>query len=152
MQYKSRINPELKHIAVKVPYNKVIIMCANVFQVISLYIIKIPEKVNRRKFAIAGYRGLKCKVDVFEPSNGKEKLPALLYVHGGACIAAMICNQYEAKGLKKPCLQMLIYPLTDIGMQTESMKKYKDTPLWNAKNNGKMWQYYCGYLYRNCGI
>lgn len=220
MQYKSRINPELKHIAVKVPYNKVIIMCANVFQALSLYITKIPEKVNRRKFAIAGYRGLKCKVDVFEPSNGKEKLPALLYVHGGAfsykasayhkklaciyagkancrvyfpdyhltpkypypaayedvlelyrylvenaeelgidserigvagdsagaCIAAMICSQYEAKGLKQPCLQMLIYPLTDIDMQTDSMKRYKDTPLWNAKNNRRMWQYYCGYL------
>lgn len=72
MQYKSRINPELKHIAVKVPYNKVIIRCANIYQAIALYVTKISEEVNRRKFAIAGYRGLKCKVDVFEPSNGKE--------------------------------------------------------------------------------
>lgn len=220
MQYKDRINAELKHIAVKVPYNKVIIRCANIYQTIALHVTKIPGKVNHSRFTIAGYRGLKCKVDVFEPSKGKEKLPVLLYVHGGAfsykasayhkklaciyaaqakcrvyfpdyhltpkykypaacedvlalyrwlvenaeellidserigvagdsagaCIAAMICNQYEAKELKKPCLQMLVYPLTDIGMQTDSMKKYTDTPLWNAKNNRRMWQYYCGHL------
>lgn len=220
MQYKNRINPELKHIAVKVPYNKVIIRCANIFQTISLHVTKIPGEVNHRKFVIAGYRGLQCNVDVFEPSNRKEKLPALLYVHGGAfsykastyhkklaciyavkaecrvyfpdyhlmpkykypaayedvlalyqylvenaekllidsermgvagdsagaCIAAMICNHYETKEWKQPCLQMLVYPLTDIGMQTDSMKKYTDTPLWNARNNRRMWRYYCGHL------
>lgn len=46
----------------------------------------------------------------------------------GACIAAMICNHCETKEWKQPCLQMLIYPLTDIAMQTDSVKKYTDTP------------------------
>ena len=38
---------------------------------------------------------------------------------------------------------MLIYPLTDIDMQTDSMKRFSDTPLWNSKNNKRMWLYYC---------
>lgn len=61
----------------------------------------------------------------------------------GASIAALICNNYNSEELKQPCLQMLVYPLTDIEMQTDSMKKFSDTPLWNARNNRRMWSYYC---------
>ena len=61
----------------------------------------------------------------------------------GASIAALICNRYEKEGLKRPCLQMLVYPLTDIEMRTDSMQRFSDTPLWNAKNNRRMWSYYC---------
>lgn len=64
----------------------------------------------------------------------------------GASIAALICNNYKQETLKRPCLQMLVYPVTDIDMQTDSMKKFTDTPLWNAKNNEKMWLYYCKNL------
>ena len=64
----------------------------------------------------------------------------------GASIAALICNIYEHEKLKKPCLQMLVYPVTDIEMKTDSMKKFYDTPMWNARNNERMWQYYCGNL------
>ncbi len=42
----------------------------------------------------------------------------------GASIAALICNNYNSEELKQPCLQMLVYPLTDIEMQTDSMKKF----------------------------
>lgn len=38
---------------------------------------------------------------------------------------------------------MLVYPLTDMDMQTDSMKRFSDTPLWNSKNNKRMWLYYC---------
>lgn len=61
----------------------------------------------------------KCKVEIFEPSNVIEKLP---------------------------CIQMLVYPLTDVTMQTDSMKQFSDIPLWNAKNNKRMWTYYCRNL------
>ena len=64
----------------------------------------------------------------------------------GGSIVALICNNYEHEGLKRPCLQMLVYPLTDINMQTDSMKKFSDTPLWNSKNNRRMWLYYCTNL------
>ena len=220
MKYKNQINPELKKIARNVPYNKTIIKCANIFQVISCHLAMIPKDVTNKNITIKGYKGLKFKVEIFEPSNVKEKLPCLIYVHGGAfsykasayhkklaciyamkakcrvyfpdyhltpkypypaayddvlalykyimenseelgidnekigmagdsagaSIAALICNNYKHEGLKRPCFQMLVYPLTDINMQTNSMKKFSDTPLWNSKNNRRMWLYYCTNL------
>lgn len=220
MNYKRQVNSELKQIAVNVPYNKAIIKCANIFQVISFRLIRVPGEIIHRNITIKGYKGLKLGVEIFEPSSVKEKLPCLLYIHGGAfsyrasayhkklacmyamqakcrvyfpdyhltpqypypaayedvlalykyiiengnalgidvkrigiagdsagaSIAALICNNYEREGLHPPCMQMLIYPLTDINMQTDSMKKFTDTPLWNAKNNRRMWRYYCGNL------
>lgn len=220
MKYKKQINPELKHIARKIPYNKVIIKCANIFQRISFHVTRIPKEVINRNITIKGYKGLKCKVEIFEPSNIREKLPCLIYVHGGAfsyrasayhkklacmyamkvkcrvyfpdyhltpkypypaayedvlalykcimehseefgidtekigvagdsagaAIAALICNNYEQENLKQPCIQMLVYPLTDVNMQTDSMKKFSDTPLWNSQNNKRMWYYYCRNL------
>lgn len=220
MKYKKQIDPELRRIARNIPYNKAIIKCANIFQIISLYLTMIPKEVINGKITIEGYKGLKFKVEIFEPSNVKEKMPCLIYVHGGAfsykasayhkklacmyamkvkcrvyfpdyhltpkypypaayddvlalykyimenaeefgidherigiagdsagaSIAALICNNYEQECLKKPCIQMLVYPLTDANMQTDSMKKFTDTPLWNAKNNKRMWSYYCRNL------
>lgn len=217
MKYKKLIHSELKKIARRVPYNKALIKCANIFQVISFHFTMVPKEVINRSIAIEGYKGLKFKVEIFEPSNVKEKLPCLIYVHGGAfsykasayhkklaciyavkagcrvyfpdyhltpkypypaayddvlalyqyimdnsenlgidnekigiagdsagaSIAALICNRYEQENLKRPCLQMLVYPLTDVSMRTDSMKRFSDTPLWNAKNNKRMWLYYC---------
>lgn len=37
---------------------------------------------------------------------------------------------------------MLIYPVTDRRMETESMKRYTDTPIWNAKLSKMMWNTY----------
>lgn len=220
MKYKKQINSELRRIARNIPYNKAVIKCANIFQVISFHLTMVPKEVINRKMTIEGYKGLKFKVEIFEPSNVKEKLPCLIYVHGGAfsyrasayhkklacmyamkvncrvyfpdyhltpkypypaayddvlalykyimekseefgidkekigvagdsagaSIAALICNSYEQEDLKQPCIQMLVYPLTDVNMQTDSMKKFSDTPLWNSKNNKRMWLYYCRNL------
>ena len=41
-----------------------------------------------------------------------------------------------------PSKLMLIYPVIDCSMRTESMAKYSDTPVWNNKLNKKMWEYY----------
>lgn len=220
MKYKKQINSELTQIAKNVPYNKMIIKCANIVRVISFNLTRVPKEVVDRHITLAGHKGLKFKVEIFEPSNVKEKLPCLIYVHGGAfsykasayhkklaciyamkvkcrvyypdyhltpkypypaayddvvtlykCImensdalgidkekigvagdsagasvAALICNNYEHEALKQPCLQMLVYPVTDVDMQTDSMKKFSDTPLWNAKSNRRMWLYYCKNL------
>ncbi len=54
----------------------------------------------------------------------------------GACLLA------HARGLAKPCFQMLIYPVTDEGQNTASMKQFADTPLWNNILNAKMWKMY----------
>ena len=191
-----QINSELKHIAVKIPYNKAVIAFANPYLALFLRFTGIPKEVHHRKFSVAGYRGLECKVDVFEPAITAERMPALLYAHGGAfsyrasvyhkklaCIyaAKAKCRVYfpdyhlmpkysypaayedvlalyrymtghteelgiDQERLKKPCAQMLVYPLLDFRMQTASMKKFTDTPLWNAKNNRRFLHYYCGHL------
>lgn len=60
----------------------------------------------------------------------------------GGALAANVCNTAEAKGLPAPICQVLIYPVTDDEMNTESMMRFTDTPLWNAKNNRKMWPMY----------
>ena len=41
-----------------------------------------------------------------------------------------------------PSKLMLIYPVVDCSMRTESMAKFSDTPVWNSELNKKMWRYY----------
>lgn len=220
VKYSEQIHPELRKIARKVPYNRAVIRCANLFQRVSYRLTKTPGGVTDRRVVLKGHRGLLFGVDIFEPADQTEKRPCLLYVHGGAfsyrasayhkklaalyaagagcsvyfpdyhltpkypypaayddvlalyrwvvshleelgidgerigvagdsagaSIAALICNRCEGEGLKPPCLQMLVYPLTDVEMQTDSMKRFLDTPVWNAKNNRRMWSYCCGAL------
>ena len=62
----------------------------------------------------------------------------------GASIAALVCNRWEEENVPMPCLQMLVYPVTDARMETESMKLYTDTPNWDSRANERMWDYYCG--------
>lgn len=220
MKYKKLINSELRKIARNVPYNKVVIKCANIFQDIFFGLTIVPKGIKNRHITIEGYKGLKFQVEIFEPSGVKEKLPCLIYVHGGAfsykasanhkklaclyamkakcrvyfpdyhlipkypypaayddvlalykyimenaeefgidndkigvagdsagaAITALICNNYEYEHLKQPRIQMLVYPVTDIDMKTDSMKKFSDTPIWNSQNNRRMWSYYCKNL------
>lgn len=42
----------------------------------------------------------------------------------------------------RPSKLMLIYPVVDCSMRTESMAKFSDTPVWNSELNRKMWEYY----------
>lgn len=42
----------------------------------------------------------------------------------------------------KPRGQMLIYPVIDNKENRPSMETYQDTPVWNAVNNHKMWEYH----------
>ncbi len=60
---------------------------------------------------------------------------------GGALAAAvsLMARDRKAPGI---CFQMLIYPVTDCRQNSESIKSYIDTPLWNSKLNEKMWKLY----------
>ena len=62
----------------------------------------------------------------------------------GGTIAALLCSGYEKEKLVKPCLQMLVYPMTSADTETESMKKYTDTPVWNSTIHQKIWDFYLG--------
>lgn len=68
---------------------------------------------------------------------------------GGALAAA--CAQWcRDKRRNEFCFQMLIYPVMDARMKTESIKKYTDSPLWNAQLNKRMWKLYLRS--ENCGV
>lgn len=57
---------------------------------------------------------------------------------GGGLTAAVTHMTRDRKG-PQLCFQMMIYPVVDDSLSTESMRKYTDTPVWNAKANRKMW-------------
>lgn len=62
----------------------------------------------------------------------------------GGCLAVDVTLKALKKNLVRPCYQMLIYPLLDKRMNTQSMKIYTDTPMWNSKLTKRMWHYYLG--------
>ena len=218
MKYKKNIDPELRKNAKSIPYNRPIVAAGNVFQELSWRTTKVPESINETEIKTKGYQGLPVKTTVFSPKCPDEKMPALVYVHGGAfvykaasfqkklaciyaekagckvffthyhlapkyqypaafrdvmylyeyvlshaaesgvdrerigiagdsagaSIAALVCNRSEEEKLQMPYLQMLVYPVTDADMTTESMDQFCDTPQWDRSANGRMWKYYCG--------
>lgn len=63
---------------------------------------------------------------------------------GGALVAGL--TQYlRDSGATRPVFQALICPVLDSRMETESMRLYDDTPLWNAKSTRAMWDMYLEY-------
>ena len=59
---------------------------------------------------------------------------------GYLCLA--LVDRCKELGMPLPKKQMLVYPVVDPEMSTESMKEFPDTPMWNAKRNEKMWAIY----------
>lgn len=210
------INEELVNIAKIIPYNPFIIKVANIYLSLADKLKKTPNGLICKKLTVSGYLNRPVPLEVIEPVNSNEILPAMIYIHGGAfsyhassyhkelayqyaketpcriifpdyhllprytypaayidclsvykwmmnnapklkidenhiivagdsagaAIAAYLVNNYEKERLVPPCGQMLIYPVVDASLSSESMKKYFDTPLWNAVNNKRMWKYY----------
>ncbi len=60
----------------------------------------------------------------------------------GGELATVVCLMAKDRGLSMPCAQMLIYPVTGKGVETESMKKYTDTPMCNSRDIEKYGKYY----------
>lgn len=60
----------------------------------------------------------------------------------GGALAAACALWARDQGGPRLCFQILIYPVTDVRMQTPSMKQFTDCPCWNARLNRKMWQLY----------
>lgn len=67
---------------------------------------------------------------------------AVLGDSAGGNLAAAVTMLAGDRGLPMPCCQMLIYPVLDGRMQTESMKLYTDTPVWDARLTELMWELY----------
>lgn len=63
----------------------------------------------------------------------------------GGYLALSLCKKIAQSKIPLPKYQMLVYPVVDPTMSSQSMKEFFDTPMWNAKANAKMWQMYsCG--------
>lgn len=62
----------------------------------------------------------------------------------GGNLAAAVVLMARDRGIQIPYRAMLIYPATDRRMITESMKKYTDTPVWDANLSKMMWDAYLG--------
>ena len=73
-----------------------------------------------------------------------ELLPAIASFFHITVDELIGANRWEEENVPMPCLQMLAYPVTDARMETESMKRFTDTPQWNSQDNERMWDYYCG--------
>ena len=60
---------------------------------------------------------------------------------GGDLAAVMTLMARDRKAVQ-PMFQLLIYPVTDRRMATESSKRFRDAPVWNTALSEKMWEYY----------
>lgn len=60
----------------------------------------------------------------------------------GGALAAACALRARDEGEPQLCFQLLVYPVTDCRMETVSMQKYTDSPLWNADLNREMWKLY----------
>ena len=60
----------------------------------------------------------------------------------GGNLAASVTLMLSERKEQLPNGVMLIYPVVDRRMETESMKRYTDTPLWNAELSKMMWKAY----------
>lgn len=60
----------------------------------------------------------------------------------GGALAAACALRARDEGGPRLCFQLLVYPVTDCRMETDSMRKYTDSPMWNAGLNRRMWALY----------
>lgn len=62
----------------------------------------------------------------------------------GGNLAIAVTLMARDRGIHIPHYAMLIYPVTDRRMMTDSMKKFTDTPVWDANLSKMMWDAYLG--------
>jgi len=50
----------------------------------------------------------------------------------GGTLAAAVCQMARDRGTEIPCFQLLVYPVIDRRMESESNQRFTDTPVWNS--------------------
>lgn len=101
---------------------------------------RTSPKQSHRRILNDCYDTLKWTVRNRESLNFDIYRTVIAGDSAGGNLAAALTVYAQEKDLLKPSGQMLIYPVLDKRMKTESMKKYTDTPVWNSKLNKKMWE------------
>lgn len=62
----------------------------------------------------------------------------------GGNLALAVSFMARDRSVRMPDAQLLVYPVTDRRMQTDSMRNYADTPVFDAKLCAFMWEAYLG--------
>lgn len=87
-----------------------------------------------------------CTCNYFLDNHEKYKINLDNFCLAGDSAGGYLClavlEKLKDQNQPLPNKMMLIYPVVDSDADTESMKKFQDTPMWNAKLNAKMWKIY----------
>lgn len=62
----------------------------------------------------------------------------------GGALALGVTLMARDRCIRMPDAELLVYPVTDTRMATDSMKRYVDTPVFDAKLSKMMWDAYLG--------
>lgn len=60
----------------------------------------------------------------------------------GGALSAAVCLMARDRGTDAPAFQLLVYPATDMTMDTDSNRRFTDTPVWNSDLSKMMWPAY----------
>ncbi len=99
MDYRELIDPELRKAARSYPFNRFYIITGNAYQKLEFRFTGIPGSLREDTIVTEGCQGLPLKTTVFTPADAGNKIPALLYVHGGA-----FCYEAAAYQKKLACM------------------------------------------------
>ena len=89
--------------------------------------------------ALTGYRWL------WENAAALRIDPARIAAVGdsaGGNLAAALCLMAREQRLPMPCAQMLLYPVLDARMETESYRQFTDTPMCSSRDMEKYFAMY----------
>ena len=89
--------------------------------------------------ALTGYRFLLENAAALRIDPGKI---AAAGDSAGGNLAAALCLMARKEDLPMPCTQMLLYPVLDARMETESYKRFTNTPMCNTRDMEKYFAMY----------
>lgn len=72
----------------------------------------------------------------------EEKYPGCRLAVGGDSAGAALATYLVAAKPQGLCFQLLVYPVCSAAGDSDSVKRYRDTPLWDSRNNSVMWRLY----------
>ena len=88
------------------------------------------------------YEGLKWTIDFADELGIDSKKLVLAGESAGGALTASLSQMVRDRDFMKPIFQMLIYPVTSCKLDSNSMVKMPDAPVWGAKNARISWEKY----------
>ncbi|MBQ9960618.1 MAG: alpha/beta hydrolase [Firmicutes bacterium] len=120
------------------------------YKLAKLYALETPCKVVFVQYRLAPkyshpvpaedcYAALNWVFENAEHFNIDETKIAVGGDSAGGALAAAVCQMARDRNTQQPLFQLLVYPVTDRRMNTESNRRFTDTPMWNSRLSKKMW-------------